>query len=118
MSSDWKHIDLAYLHTMIGEDIETKKAILDLIISELPTEVAFIQQAADKDDWFSISKACHKLISTLSFVGNRQLEQWINELHGTAKNPEHSGGIPQVLENIQQTVPLVLAEMQVIRSTL
>ncbi|MEO1715412.1 MAG: hypothetical protein AAFU60_18945 [Bacteroidota bacterium] len=118
MSSDWKHIDLAYLHTMIGEDQETKKAILDLIISELPTEVAFIQQAADKEDWFSISKACHKLISTLSFVGNRQLEQWINELHGMSKNPDHSGGIPQVLANIQQMVPLVLAEMEEIRATL
>ncbi|MEM1217341.1 MAG: hypothetical protein AAGH79_00440 [Bacteroidota bacterium] len=118
MNSNWKYIDLAYLHTMIGEDLETKKAILDLIISELPTEVEFIQQAADKEDWFSISKACHKLISTLSFVGNRQLEQWINELHGMSKHPEHSGEIPQVLANIRQTVPLVLAEMQQIRATL
>lgn len=118
MEMEPKYIDLGYLHTMIGEDQETKKTIIELIISELPTEIQIIQQAADKADWFSLRKACHKLISTLSFVGNRQLEQWINQLHQMAKHPGSQEDLTIVLSKIQQTVPLVLAELQEIRTKL
>lgn len=68
-------IDLAYLRLMAGGDAATQTALLRLLLDDTPGEIAEMLLMAAAGDWISLKKSCHKMKSTLSFVGNHSLSE-------------------------------------------
>ena len=60
-------IDLAYLNSMIGEDLEAKKQILKMLIVELDTAFPLMQEYCEAEQWSLLAEESHKMKSTLNF---------------------------------------------------
>lgn len=63
-------IDLEYLNTMSGGDMEMRNTLLEMLVEELPLELAVLSEAAEREDLPAVFQASHSLKSTLAYTGN------------------------------------------------
>lgn len=66
-------IDLSYMDLIIDGDKEMKIEMLQLLMIEPKEEIKKLWELLAMNDYDSIAKVCHKMKSTLAFVGNDTL---------------------------------------------
>ena len=107
------YINLEYMNLMADGDEDMKKTMLEMLLDELPAEIAKIVNLSTSGDLKTLKAVSHKLKSTLAFVGNETLNQ-------TNKNIENIAieeGDIQLLQNMakamQDCCDLVLRELRI-----
>jgi HPt (histidine-containing phosphotransfer) domain-containing protein len=112
----FKHLDLSYLETLIGDDNETKMIILSTLLEEVPQEVALLEQFLAQEDWKAFHEVSHKLKSTLAYVGNIPIFDANQSMMMCARNMENLDSIPLSLtivkEKWEMIEPEVLAALE------
>lgn len=105
-------INLEYLHSLVGDDEETKQTMLSLMLEELPEEIGHIRTAWKARDLKAIHNASHKLKTSLSFVGNEEMTQANLQILKIAKEGLDTSPLPDLIAVLERTLPKVLAEIK------
>ncbi len=72
MKSEEAEINLEYLDTMSGGDVDMRNTLLDMLIEELPRELSILLEAVQMGDVEAIFQASHSMKSTLTYTGHTE----------------------------------------------
>ena len=67
------NIDLSYMELMTDGDVEMKKVMIEMLLDEPEGELIKMVALADGEDLATLKSISHKMKSTLSFVGNKEM---------------------------------------------
>jgi len=110
--STYKYINLEYLELMADGDPEMKVVMLDMLITELPEELAKMRKEFDEQDWEVLGATSHKMKSTLSFVGNPQMTEANKEIESICKAKDDPQQIGKMISTMEALVPGILLEIK------
>lgn len=117
-STRFEYINLDYLNSLIGDDVETKETMLSMLLDEIPEEIQIINTAIQANDMATLKNAAHKLKSTLAFIANDKMtnanlaiEQIVKEKEGLEKLPELVAIMNELQPFVLQDVKAAVAEM-------
>ncbi len=103
-----KLINLDYVELMSGGDKEMQKTLLEMVLQELPQELAQQREHTHKQNWEALGEISHKMKSTLAFVGNEQLTEWNKQVEQNAKRHQDLDKIPELVAQINALAPRVI----------
>ncbi len=107
----YQYINLEYLELMADGDMEMKKTMLEMLLDELPNEVAKMPGLYDKSDWDGLHKLSHKLKSTLSFVGNGEMDKANVQIVEISREVTDTSLLPGYIQSMQQFCDKALSEL-------
>jgi signal transduction histidine kinase/CheY-like chemotaxis protein/putative methionine-R-sulfoxide reductase with GAF domain/HPt (histidine-containing phosphotransfer) domain-containing protein len=106
------HYDLGKLSKLLGGD---QSEIIDLIeqFIELTPEYSNALYAAfEQNNIEEISKAAHKIKSSLELLASGNLRSNINLIHDYAKNKEHLEKLPKLMKYYRENIPVLLKQLE------
>lgn len=115
---DFKYINLDYLNLMSDGDDDMKKVMIEMLLEEVPAEVAKLNQMHEAADWKELREVSHKLKSTLSFIGNPTMTEANKRVEDIAKAVDGIEELPSLLEAITAAYPAALSELKMAFSSL
>lgn len=107
----FKHLDLSYLESLIGDDNETKMIILSTLLEEVPQEVTLLEQLLAEKDWKVFHEVSHKLKSTLAYLGNEEIFDANQSMMMNARNMENLENVPSLLDTVKEKWILIEPEV-------
>jgi len=110
--STYKYINLEYLELMADGDPEMKVVMLDMLVTELPEELAKMRKEFDEQDWEILGSTSHKMKSTLSFVGNPKVTEANKEIESICKAKDDPQQIGDMIKIMEELVPSILLEIK------
>lgn len=110
--TQYKHLNLTYLESLIGDDNDTKMVILSTLLEEIPEEIGKLDDLLKYKDWNNFHEVSHKLKSTLAYVGNTPIFDANQEMMMAARNMENLDTIPTNLQIVKQQWALLLPEVE------
>jgi len=111
-NSNFDYINLDYLNSLIGDDLETKSTMLSMLLDEIPDEIQKINDAHKANDITKLKNAAHKLKSTLAFVANDKMTTANKAIEQIAKNNQDLDKLPELIAIMNKLQPLVLKDVQ------
>lgn len=111
-NSTYEFINLEYLELMADGDPEMKVVMLDMLITELPEELAKMRREFDEQAWEILGSTSHKMKSTLSFVGNPQMTGANKDIESICKEGENLTQIGDMIKAMEELVPSILVEIK------
>ncbi len=87
-------IDLSYLDSLTGGDIDIKIMMVETIVNDFPTEVAKVENDYEQKDWDELKKSSHKIKSTCGYLG-------LQEMVTTAKTIENNSWERKELDQME-----------------
>ena len=118
MNKTFEYINLDYLDMMADGDNEMKKVMLDMLFEEMPVELEKMKSLCQKNDWQELSSVCHKMKSTLSFVGNDTMTNSNKTLELMSKAENETESFPGLVDTLMDMWPKVKVELQQVHNTL
>lgn len=113
-----QYLNLAYLESLIGDDIETKMVILSTLLEEIPEELSKLYTTLETKDWNTFHEVSHKLKSTLAYIGYDEMFDANQAMMMSARNLSELDTIPANLEivkncwlNVKPEIDAALAEI-------
>ena len=85
MISGQDGIDLEYLDSMSGGDPVMRSTLLDMLVEELPREMALLVRAAQHGDIQAVFQASHSMKSTLSYTGHAGAIQMNEKIESSSR---------------------------------
>jgi len=110
--STYKFINLEYLELMADGDPEMKGVMLDMLLTELPEELSKMRTEFDQQAWEILGSTSHKMKSTLSFVGNPQMNEANKEIESICKEGNNPEQIGDRIKTMEALVDNILAEIK------
>ncbi|MEO1257929.1 MAG: Hpt domain-containing protein [Bacteroidota bacterium] len=109
-------INLDYLKLMADGDREMEKVMLDMLLTELPSEFEIMKSLHYAQDWKELSKVSHKMKSTLAFIGNEEITEAnlkVEQLtkQGTPPTNEDIICIGDNMKTFENLLPAVINEL-------
>lgn len=117
-TTDYQYINTDYLELMTEGDIETKKVILEMLLKELPSELAKMRKLNNTEEWKTLSEVSHKMKSTLPFVGNEEMIATNKKLEQSAKGQVGLNTIPLMLNKLEELCQKAIEELREIHQGL
>jgi len=114
----FQHINLDYLELMSDGDDDMKKVMIEMLLEEVPAEVAKLNKMHEIADWKELREVSHKLKSTLSFIGNPIMTEANKKVEDIAKAADGLEELPSLLEAITSTYPGALEELKMVFSSM
>jgi len=114
----FQHINLDYLDLMSDGDDDMKKVMIEMLLEEVPAEVNKMKEVHQNGDWNQLKEVSHKLKSTLAFLGNPTMTTSNERVETIAKTESDLEELPDLLEAITSTYPLVLEELKSVFATM
>ena len=111
-STLFEYINLDYLNSLIGDDLETKSTMLSMLLEEIPEEIQRINAAHQASDITTLKNAAHKLKSTLAFIANDKMTAANSAIEQIAKNNEGLEKLPELIATMNELRPLVLQDVK------
>ena len=111
-SMNFEFIDLQYLRSMSDGDDDMFATLVQMIIAELPQEIALMNQALLSEDWNTLFEISHKMKTTLSFIGNERMiiaNKKIEDFSRKQLNLQHVPEMMGVLNSLTDDVVRELA---------
>ncbi len=108
----YEYVNLDYLNMMADGDDEMKKVMLAMLFEEMPLELVKMTELCAAGEWTELSAACHKMKSTLSFVGNKDMTEANSILEILSKTGEEPESYPGFLQVLHDVWPKVKGELQ------
>ena len=109
--SFYHFINLDYLEKMSAGDPETKKLLLEMLLKELQSVIPHMKILGEKKDWKALKELNHDMKSTLSFVGNKQMSIFNEEIERRLKHLEELETIPSLINLLIHLLPKVVTEL-------
>ncbi len=111
-STVFEYINLDYLNSLIGDDLDTKSTMLSMLLDEIPEEIQKINDAHQANDIHTLKNAAHKLKSTLAFIANDKMTVANKAIEQIAKNNEGLEKLPELIAIMNEMQPLVLKDVE------
>ena len=118
MDKVYEHINLDYLNMMADGDDEMKKVMLSMLFEEMPIELDKMSTECQAGNWEALSAICHKMKSTLSFIGNPQMTEANKTLEILSKTADDTDTYPGYIATLQEWLPKVKVELQVVHDSI
>lgn len=112
MNKVFEYINLDYLDMMADGDDEMKKVMLGMLFEEMPVELDKMHELCTTSNWQELSAACHKMKSTLSFVGNDTMTNTNKTLEIMSKEETETESFPDMINTLIEMWPKVKIELQ------
>ncbi|MFQ5446041.1 MAG: Hpt domain-containing protein [Saprospiraceae bacterium] len=112
MTTTTTHINLDYLRLMADGDADMEKVMLDMLLTELPTEFEKMKILCDAKDWAELSRVSHKMKSTLAFVGNDEMTAANKAIESASKNNENLEDIGGYIATMEHHLEPVVEELK------
>lgn len=110
--SEMEKIDLSYMELIIDGDAEMKKEMLFILLSEPQEEIDTLWQKVENNDCEGIKKVCHKMKSTLAFVGNEKLSEINSEINQMADSNMITQELKTLLSNFESLFQKLLIQVK------
>lgn len=81
-------IDLSYLNEITGGDNAVMVEMLQLFLSETPSQIELLIQHCKSGDWSALKDEAHKVKPTFLYLGLEDLHSIVLEVETNAKNRE------------------------------
>lgn len=114
MSTNYQFINLDYLDLMSDGDEEMKATMIDMLLEEVPEEMAKMQDLYAAQDWKELREVSHKMKSTLSFIGNDAMTQANQQIEEIAKEGKGTDDLPPLLATLMEIYPKALEELKMV----
>ncbi|MDH5367232.1 MAG: ATP-binding protein [Cyclobacteriaceae bacterium] len=75
-----KFIDLTYLKSMSGNDMNFIKEMIMLFLEQTPKIIAELKHSLDNNNWVELKKIAHKAKPTMVFFGLKKLQKILSQL--------------------------------------
>lgn len=108
----YNYINLDYVELMTDGDNDMKATMLEMLLTELPTELGKMRVHYQEQEWEELFKAAHKMKSTLSFVGNDDMTRANRCVEHCAKHIENLEEIEEHLSLLESTYPKAVLEIE------
>ena len=108
----YTHIQLDYMELMTDGDIDMKKMMLEMLLTEMPEELGKMKQALEAKDWDNMSKISHKMKSTLSFVGNNAMTEANQQIELISKREDTVELLPMLVQTVETNFHKAALELQ------
>ena len=72
-------IDLQSLYTACGDPV-TVKNIINLFISQTPTNIQHLKEFITAADWQNLKKICHKMKASYALIGIPEIKNYLQEI--------------------------------------
>ena len=92
--------DLSYLEEVIDGDMSLKKQMLEIMLKEMPEEVAKMQIFLDIKDWKKLRSVAHKFKSTVTYMGLHDLKEVVKTIQKNAEERTDLDQLPLLIEKI------------------
>ena len=110
----YEHINLDYLEMMADGDEDMKKVMLEMLLDELPVEVAKMRSLTDAQNWDELKSVSHKMKSTLSYVGNAAMTEANANIELITKDGGDTTKVPALMDTVEQQYNNVIGELKTV----
>ncbi len=108
----YRFINLDYMDLMTDGDVSMKKLMLEMLFEEIPKEIQKMGPLYADENYEELRQVSHKMKSTLSFVGNKEMTVANQTIEHNAKNRTDLQSIPSLLKTLEALYPKVISELQ------
>lgn len=111
--STYNFLNLDYLELMADGDDDMKATMIEMLVEEIPEEMAKMKQVYEAADWNELREVSHKMKSTLAFVGNDAMTEANAEMEEIGKDGGVNGDkVPGLLAILFDVYPKALVELK------
>ncbi|MBI5916075.1 MAG: Hpt domain-containing protein [Bacteroidetes bacterium] len=111
MGTTATYTNLGYLRLMADGDEEMIQTMLAMLLEELPEEVGLIKSYWQAENWAELARVCHKMKSTLAFVGNGEMTAANQALEKVAKHKTDLHRSEGLVATLEGYLPHVVREL-------
>ena len=108
----YKYINLDYMDMMSDGDDSMKKVMLEMLLEELPQEVAKMTDLQEQENWETLASVSHKMKSTLAFVGNDEMTTANKQVEQISKSASDKDSLTELINVLVKLYPMAIAELQ------
>lgn len=107
-----KLFDLSTIRYVSDGDEDFVKKMIALFVETVPDNLKDLNTSLTNENWDMVSKAAHKLKSTIDSMGIYSIKQEIRAVEITAKKKEALKEIPALVRKINMTILKCLEQLQ------
>lgn len=104
--------DLSMVEAISGGDKAFIVKMLQLFLDTVPASLRDLQSLSGKQQWADLSKAAHKLKSTVDSMGIASLKQVIRDIESDGKTGAGTAAIPAKVREVVSTMDRVMAQVK------
>jgi HPt (histidine-containing phosphotransfer) domain-containing protein len=108
----YKHLNLSYLESLIGDDTETMAVIFSTLLEEVPEEITKMENLINSQDWHTFHEVSHKFKSTLAYLGNDEIFDANQDMMMNARSMEKLNEIPALFEIVKNSWGYIQPEVE------
>ena len=86
MENENKHIDLTYLNELSNGSEEFVNKMIEIFIDQTPEALGNLDNYLQEKNWEALKATAHKMKSSISIMGIKQLEGVVSELENNSEN--------------------------------
>ena len=110
--SNFQHIQLDYLRSLSGGDVEFEKQLLTQFLHQAPEELTQLETAIEEQSFISIKQTAHSLKSTIGYVGLADdLNPYLTRIEQAA-TAEQEDGCRLDFDYVKSKCRLALSEVE------
>lgn len=94
-------LDLTYLESVSGGDSAFIKEILQMFITHTLPDSALLKQQIEAGEWSKVSSTAHKMKSSISMLGDPELNERIIRLEQAARTTTELDQISEMYSELQ-----------------
>jgi len=105
-------IDLTYLKRITGDADSVMVEMLQLFLSETPTQIDLLIQHADSQDWKQFKAEAHKLKPTFLYLGLVDIHSMLEVAEDNAANENSTEEIKSISVQIKEDFEILLPDLK------
>lgn len=109
----YKYIDLTYLRSISGGNIELIMEMIDIFKQQIPEFNFNFQNALKSDDWKGIAAVAHKARSSVSIMGIARIAAVLKEMETKTKEKSGKDIIIEWVRDFEITTAEAIKELDI-----
>jgi HPt (histidine-containing phosphotransfer) domain-containing protein len=110
----FQYINLDYLEQMSDGDAEMMQTMIEMLLVEIPEEIAKMQNCTSTNDWDELFQISHKMKTTLAFIGNEEMISINRTIEHCSRHKVDLQELPKMVEQLAALSVSALAELQLV----
>ena len=95
-----KMIDMSYLISLCGDDLDFKKEMIDTFLQNTPPVLDDMKISLSEKDWKKIGDLAHKIKPSFTFMGITAAKEIIIDIEHNGRFNSDTEGIPEKIEQL------------------
>lgn len=105
-------VDLSYLEEVTGGSTEIIKEMLELFLSETPTQIQLLKEKCQLSAWNEVRAEAHKLKPTFLYIGLEDSNAKLATIESNARSNENLDNISLLISSVENEFNEVQSEVQ------